>query len=444
MTNERRRPNVVIIYADDLGWGDLGCFGADDLHTPHLDALSASGVRLPNWYANSPVCSPSRAALLTGRYPAEAGVEAILGGSRRTAGLPDQPTIASELKRRGWSTAIFGKWHLGVEPSYSPTHRGFDTHFGFRAGCVDYYSHIYYWGDENPLHDLWQDDDEVWMNGEYLTSAIARRASDYIEEHAAKPFFAYVPFNAPHYPLHAPDEYVERFAHLPEGRRMMAAMIAAMDDGVGQIVETLERLGLRDDTLVFMSSDNGPSIEERNWLNGEEVSYTGGSAGGLRGHKGSLFEGGIRVPAMLSWPARIPAGQDSSVVGSMMDLLPTILHAVDGDESEILEGFSGQSVLNSLIDGETGPDRRIFWEYEGQTAMRHGRWKVVLDVTESMKAPVAVREGVFDLEADPHETQNLRDAAPEILRDGRERIADWKHRIDAVSERHDKQRGAKR
>lgn len=150
MTTPTDRPNVVVIYADDLGWGDLGCFGADDFDTPALDGLAASGVRLPQWYVNSPVCSPSRASLLTGRHPAHAGVEAILGGTRRTVGLPDQPTLASELRGRGYATGIFGKWHLGVDPEYGPLKRGFDEHFGFLAGCVDYYSHIYYWGDHNP------------------------------------------------------------------------------------------------------------------------------------------------------------------------------------------------------------------------------------------------------------------------------------------------------
>lgn len=411
----RQRPNVVLVYADDLGWGDLGCFGADDLQTPNLDALCASGVRLPQWYSNSPVCSPSRASLLTGRYPARAGVETILGGTRHTAGLPDLPTIASELRDRGYATSIFGKWHLGVDTDYSPLRRGFDTYFGFRAGCVDYYSHIYYWGEHTPLHDLWEDDEEVWSNGEYLTTIIARRASEWIEQHAAEPFFVYVPFNAPHYPLHAPEEYVARFVHLPEDRRMMAAMIAAMDDGVGAILATLDRLGLRDDTIVFMSSDNGPSIEERNWLNGEEVSYTGGSAGDLRGYKGSLFEGGIRVPAMISWPTMLPAGEDGRAVGAMMDLLPTILHAVDGTTDRLPDGLDGISLLKELTDGTPAPDRSIYWSYEGQLAVRTGRWKTIVDGAESMQAPVAVAECVFDLDADPAETDNLRGAQDEMF-----------------------------
>lgn len=171
------RPNVVIIYADDLGWGDVGCYGSETTRTPHLDDLSARGVRMTQWYANSPVCSPSRAALLTGRHPAHAGIDAILGAQRHVVGLPTQDNRASLLQHAGYRTGIFGKWHLGVEPGSAPQRHGFDQHQGFRAGCVDYYSHIMYWGVRYPLHDLWSGDEEVWHNGEYLTELVTEWAS---------------------------------------------------------------------------------------------------------------------------------------------------------------------------------------------------------------------------------------------------------------------------
>lgn len=429
----RRGPNVVVVYADDLGWGDLGCFGATDFDTPALDALAASGVRLPEWYSNSPVCSPSRASLLTGRYPAHAGVEAILGGTRHTAGLPPQATLATALRDRGYATGIFGKWHLGAAADFGPLHHGFDTHFGFRAGCVDYYSHIYYWGQHNPIHDLWDDEDEVWLNGEYLTTVIAERASAWIESQADRPFLCYVPFNAPHYPMHAPEHYVSQFRHLPDDRRIMAAMVKAMDDGVALIVDTLDRLGLRDDTIVFMSSDNGPSVEERNWLNGEEVSYTGGSAGGLRGHKGSLFEGGIRVPGIISWPSGLPAGGELNGPGLMMDLLPTVLEAVDGramDDASV----DGRSLLGALrlatgdapaTDDSGHDDRVVCWEYEGQLAARSGPWKLVLGGREAMQTPVVVTEGLFDLAADPGESTDLSGNHPDVVARMTAAIRDW-------------------
>lgn len=411
------RPNIVIIYADDLGYGDVGCFGSTDIRTPHLDALASRGVRLTQWYSNSPVCSPSRAALLTGRHPVHAGVQEILGGKRGTPGLPQQPTIASLLKANGYATGIFGKWHLGVGDEFGPLQRGFDRHFGFRAGCVDYYSHIFYWGQGvNPVHDLWDGDREVWDNGRYLTEVIAEKAAEFIEEHRDEPFFCFVPFNAPHYPMHAPREYIDRFPDLPEDRRIMAAMISAMDDGVGLLSATLERLGLAEDTLVFFSSDNGPSTESRNWLNGEEIDYEGGSTGGLRGHKGSLFEGGIREPAIISWPAALPLGVDHDVPGVMIDVLPTVLAAIG---AEAPADTDGASVLNELMaaggEAEQEGERTLFWEYGPQLAVRRGRFKLVRAPREHLGGPFdldAVR--LFDLESDPAETTDVSAGHPDV------------------------------
>jgi arylsulfatase A-like enzyme len=409
-------PNIVILYADDLGWGDLGCFGAEDIPTPHLDSLCRSGVKLSRWYSNSPVCSPSRAALLTGKHPAHAGVETILGGSRRTPGLPPQPTLASRLRERGYRTGLFGKWHLGAADEYAPTRYGFEEVFGFRAGCVDYYSHIFYWGGHDPVHDLWDGEEEVWRNGEYLTTVIGERASEFITRHAgAEPFFCYVPFNAPHYPMHAPAEHMERVAHLPPGRRETAAMIAALDDAVGEIVAALDRSGAREDTIVLFSSDNGPSRESRNWLGGEEISYEGGSSGGLRGAKGSVFEGGIRVPGIVSWPAQLPAGVESEQVGLMMDLLPTLLHAADG-AAPALADVDGISLLDVLRDpGAEVPERAVAWAYDGQVAVRRGRFKLVRDAREGMDPPAVVAQALFDLEADPGELVDVSAERPDLV-----------------------------
>lgn len=430
MPGQNATPNVVILYSDDLGWGDLPRFGAVELETPFLDSLCETGVRLPQWYSNSPVCSPSRAALLTGRYPAHAGVESILGGERGTRGLPEQETMASHLRDRGYRTGIFGKWHLGTTPAHSPLAFGFDESFGFRAGCVDYYSHIYYWGSQNPVHDLWDGDEEVWDNGEYLTTTIGDRAAEFIARNAEQPFFLYVPFNAPHYPMHAPQRYVERFAHLPDDRRMVAAMIAAMDDAIGVILNALDAHGVRDDTLVFFSSDNGPSAESRNWLNGEETSYAGGSAGELRGTKGSLFEGGIRVPAMLSWPnGDLAPGTDFSGIGAMMDLLPTILHIIDGHAVKDLD-VDGRSLLDELRHPERGgsKDRTLFWSHDGQWAARHGDLKLVLNAQEGMTPPHAVDEAVFDLESDVAEQHDISDAFPEETRELTKQLDEFRAR----------------
>lgn len=396
-----RPPHIIVIYTDDLGFGDVGFTGGQGVSTPHLDALAASGATMGRWYSNSPVCSPSRAALLTGRHPARAGVSQILGARRGMHGLPPQETLATRLARAGYTTALVGKWHLGTSAESSPAAHGFGSFFGFLAGCVDYYSHIMYWDRANPLHDLWVGAEETWRNGEYLTTMITDAAVDFIEK-ADGPQFLFVSYNAPHYPLHAPADYVARHAHLPEDRRMIAAMMSAVDDGVGRIVETLERLGRRDDTIVFFSSDNGPSAEERNWLNGDEIAFAGGSAGGLRGHKGSLFEGGIRVPTVWSWPGTIPAGTRPDTPGQMADVAPTVLAAA-GIPCDDVDGSS----LLPVLSGDPGDPRLLFWEYDGQTAVSDGDWKLVRHPRERLGARETEPVGLYRLATDPAETTNL-------------------------------------
>ena len=337
------RPNFVVFLTDDQGYGDLSCMGATDFRTPHLDRLAASGCRFTNWYSNAPVCSPSRASLLTGRYPGNAGVRSILAGHRTATGLPPEvPTIAAALKKLDYRTAMFGKWHLGLAEGSRPHDHGFDEWFGFMAGCIDYYSHIFYWGmnvpgpQKDPLHDLWNNGREVYLNGRYFTELITERAVDYLRRTAEsdEPFFLYVPYNAPHYPMHAPKKYVDRFGDLPPDRRIMAAMLSAMDDSVGEILGEVEHQGRLDDTCVFFMSDNGPSRETRNWLDGCTDPYYGGTTGKLKGHKFSLYEGGIRVPGIMSWPGRIPAGGVIDEVAAAMDVFPTFLEAAGADASD--------------------------------------------------------------------------------------------------------------
>ncbi|WP_350276017.1 sulfatase-like hydrolase/transferase [Kribbella sp. HUAS MG21] len=418
------RPNIVIIYTDDLGWGDLGCYGSPEIRTPHLDALAARGVRMTDWYSNSPVCSPSRAALLTGRHPAHAGVEEILGAARDTHGLPPQTTVASALSAAGWRTAMFGKWHLGVEAGSAPLRFGFDHHFGFRAGCVDYYSHIMYWGVRTPLHDLWSDDAEVWHNGSYLTDLITDRAVEFIAG-VREPFFCYVPYNAPHYPMHAPADAMAAYAHLPWEQQVMAAMISRVDDGVGRIVEVLERTGRLDDTIIFFSSDNGPSAEERNWLGGEEIAYAGGSTGGLRGHKGSVFEGGIRVPGIWSWPSALPSGVTCTEPAMMMDVVPTLLSAADVPLPAEVDGLD----LLPLLTGSEVPERTLTWEYAGQQAVRRGPWKLVTNPAEHLGAPPTRSTHLYNLTTDPAESTDLSPTHPDVLTDLITANTDWTQQL---------------
>ncbi|MGH2797502.1 MAG: sulfatase family protein [Thermoleophilaceae bacterium] len=441
-------PNFVVILSDDQAACDLGCLGATDLATPRFDRLAASGVILRSWYSNSPVCSPARASLLTGRYPGNAGVRSILRGHRLASGLPASvPTLAAALRPLGYRSALFGKWHLGVKEGSRPHDRGFDEWFGFLAGCVDYYSHIFYWdmdSGHDPTHDLWEDGREVWRNGEYFTALVTERAVAFVRRMAReeRTFFLYVPYSAPHYPLHAPKGYLDRFSDLPEDRRIMAAMLAAMDDGVGAILDELERQGLREDTCVFFQSDNGPSRETRNRLDGRTERYYGGGTCSLKGHKFSLFDGGIRSPAILSWPARVGAGREVRGVGVAMDIFPTFLRAAGGDRSAY--ELDGLDVLPMLAGGAPSPHGAVFWEMGRQTAVRRGKWKLVLngqlvesDRTGTPSGRVPPEDQVFlaDLDADPGEMRNLRDAHPDLVRELRGAAETWRRGIEERWER---------
>ncbi len=406
--------------------------GATDFRTPHLDDLAASGARCACWYSNSPVCSPARASLLTGRYPGNAGVRSILGGHRTASGLhPSVPSLAAALRDHGYRTAMAGKWHLGVDPTCRPDAHGFDQWFGFLAGCIDYYSHIFYWSkDHNPLHDLWDNGREIYDNGVYFTDMVTRRAVDFLASvDDDEPFFLYVAYNAPHYPMHAPARYVNRFPHLPPDRRIMAAMLAAVDDGVGAIVAELRRRRRLENTCIVFTSDNGPSRETRNWLDGRTDPYYGGSSGGFRGGKFSLFEGGIRVPGIVTWPDRVPAGQVIHEPVLAMDVFPTLLTAAGGDVSH--HQLDGRDVLPVLADGATCPHERIFWEMGPQTAVRQGRWKLVLNGRPEEGAASVAPLFLADLAADPGERTNLADQQPHLAEQLRTAAEQWRGGIEA-------------
>lgn len=431
------KPNVIIILTDDQGYGDLGCMGSRDLKTPNLDSIAGNGIRFTSMYSASPVCSPSRAALLTGRYPGNAGVRAILAGHRKASGLtPKVPTIAAALKKEGYATGVCGKWHLGLKEECRPNANGFDEFSGFLAGCLDYYSHIFYYGmadgGSNPTHDLWENGDEVYANGEYLTERITKKSVDFINRHKDEPFFLFVSYNAPHYPMHVPQKYMDRFPDLPWDRRIMAAMISAVDDGVGVIIDTLKSSGLFDNTLIYFQSDNGPSRESRNWLDGTEDPYYGGTTGIFSGHKFSLFEGGIRVPALLSWGKKItPRTVDTPHIA--MDIFPTILEACGGNPDDY--SIDGKSLLGLIQNGEDCTHEYLFWEMENQNAVRHGNYKLVLNGRltegESPRAPVFLS----DLSVDPGEKKNLSDELPELCADLTEKALEWRGKIEETWER---------
>ena len=430
-----RRPNIIVFITDDQGYGDLSCMGTTDFKTPHLDKLAQSGVRFTDFYSNSPVCSPSRASLLTGRYPAHASVRSILGGGRETTGLsPRVPTMAEALAKEGYRTGMFGKWHLGLAEGSRPEDHGFDKWMGFLAGCIDYYSHIFYWGMAggrmDPVHDLWEDGEEIYRNGEYFTELITEEATDFIRQAAQgeDPFFLYLPYNAPHYPMHAPKKYRERFPDLPWDRGIMAAMLSAVDDGVGAILDELERDGVRENTCIFFQSDNGPSRETRNWLDGTEDPYYGGTAGGLKGHKFSLYEGGIRVPGIISWPKEIPAAQVIEEPVAAMDLFPTLLQAAGGDPEEY--ELDGEDILPVVSEGGQSPHEEIFWEMGEQTAIRQGDWKLVLNGQLVEGTPPEDEVHLANLEEDMAEEENLKEKRRQKAQELKGKAEKWRERIE--------------
>ena len=387
-----RKPNIVLIVADDLGYAELGVQGAKDIRTPNIDSIARNGVRFTDGYVSCPVCSPTRAGLMTGRYQQRFGHEFNPGPAQLATdnfGLPlTETTVADRLKAQGYVTGMFGKWHLGYRPAYHPQKRGFDEFFGFLGGAHSYIDPL---GDKaNPILRGTQPVDEK----EYITEAFAREAVAFIDRHQREPFFLYLPFNAVHAPLQGMEKYLARYAHIQdEKRRTFAAMHAAMDDGVGRVLKTLRDTKNEENTLVFFISDNGgptPSTSSRN--------------DPLRGYKGQVLEGGIRVPYLVQWKGRIPAGKVYNQPVISLDILPTAVAAAGGKvpaEAKV----DGVNLLPYLTGDATGsPHHSLYWRFGEQWAIRSGDWKVV-GLGESRE--------LYNLAQDIGEKSNLEPGDPE-------------------------------
>jgi len=392
------RPNFVLILADDLGFADLGCYGGS-VATPHIDALAKKGVRLTDFHTSGVVCSPTRAALLTGLYPHRLGIQGVLTAAHhRDTGLdPSAVTIAERLEELGYATALFGKWHLGFTPELGPNAQGFDEFRGFVGGDVDYWSHI------DPVGEVdWWRDGELQADEGYATDLITGYGLDFLERRGGSPFFLFLAHLAPHSPYQGRSDAAFRkegdliSGDGPRGESKAAyvEMLTALDEGVGKVVAALEARKLLESTYVVFCSDNGPTQL--------------GDQGPWRGRKNKVWEGGHRVPAIVCGPG-ITAGASSGALVSGMDLAPTMLALAGGESKRVT--FDGVDLTGFLLRGEPCPPRDLYWSHGAWQALRRGQWKVMLLELRSGKEPQPV---LYDLEADPGERKDVAAEHPEL------------------------------
>lgn len=408
------RPHIVYILADDLGWADVGWHGGE-IQTPNLDRLAAAGARLEQFYVQ-PVCTPTRAALFTGRYPMRYGLQVGVVRPWAQYGLPlEERTLPQALKEAGYATAITGKWHLGhIQPAYLPTRRGFDHQYGHYNGAIDYFIH------ERDGGFDWHRDDQESRDEGYSTHLIAREAVARIAGHdASRPLFLYAAFNAVHSPHQVPDRYTQPYRHLPEPRRTYAGMLAALDEAVGQIAEALDEKGIRNDTLILFSSDNGGPAPGRVTSNGP-----------LRGAKATLYEGGVRVPAFATWPGRIAPGSEVTAPLHIVDWYPTLLKLA-GAPLEQPQPLDGLDAWPTIAEGKPSPHGEILLNAAPHAgAIRVGDWKLIVRAAgatergdvgggETPEAPLGEGLGsapvveLFNLAEDPFEQHDLAAMDPE-------------------------------
>ncbi|MEM9141512.1 MAG: sulfatase-like hydrolase/transferase, partial [Bacteroidota bacterium] len=350
------------------GWADVNCYGSKDLFTPNMDRLAREGVKFTQFYAAAPVCSPSRASMLTGMNPHAAGLPGNASSKQGEKGMPsDRLTLAELLKKGGYTTGHVGKWHLGYTPETMPNGQGFDYSFGHMGGCIDNYSHFFYWHGPN-RHDLWENGTEIWADGQYFPDLMAEKAGAFLQKNQNNPFFLYYAINLPHYPLQPDEKWRQYYKDLPAPRKDYAAFISTIDDRIGILLKQLDDLGLRENTLIIFQSDHGYSTEERTFGGG-------GSAGPFRGAKFSLFEGGIRVPAILSWKGRLPENESRDQMALNIDWLPTVAELCHLDIPANVEGKS----LVPLLKNESQPSlhETFVWQNGGSWAVRKNDWKLL-------------------------------------------------------------------
>jgi arylsulfatase A-like enzyme len=405
VTAADRKPNVLVIVSDDQGYADIGVQGCKDVPTPNLDALARSGVRFTNGYVSGPYCSPTRAGLLTGRYQTRFGHEFNPGAKGPDVGLPlTETTLADRLKAAGYATGLVGKWHLGDAPKFHPQKRGFDEFFGFTGGAHSYFPAK----GPDVLRGTAPAEEK-----EYLTDAFAREAVAYIDRHKAHPFLLYLAFNAVHTPMHATDERVKKFAHIKdERRRTYAAMLTALDEAIGKVIEKVRAEKLEEDTLIYFFSDNGGPTMVGTTINGSVNAP-------LRGSKRTTLEGGIRVPFFVSWKGRLPAGTTDDRPVIQLDLHATALDAA-GVRPQADWKLDGVDLVPYLTGDKKSatPHDALYWRMGSQMAVRKGDWKLVrYDPVADGGKGRATDARLYNLAADVGETNDLAAREPDRVKE---------------------------
>jgi len=422
-----RRPNIVVIVADDLGYGDICGYSCKGFETPHIDSLGTNGVRFTDGHVTAPVCSPSRAGFITGRYQQRFGHEFNAGASKRceemSLGLPtSQTTLADALKKAGYATGMVGKSHLGSRPQFQPMKRGFDEFFGFLHGANLYVEPADRPGMHNavtqgekfggmraPNNPILRGTKKV-KEDEYLTDAFTREAVDFIGRHKGKPFFLYLPYNAPHTPLSVTDEYYDRFPNIKdEKKRIFAAMVSAVDDGVGRILDTLKKNDLWEDTLVVFFSDNGCATYTDACYNDP-----------LLGGKLMLFEGGQRVPFLAQYPRVLPKGVTYDHPVSALDIYPTAVNLAGGTVPEDRDGVDLMPYLTGASN--TAPNRELYWRSGTNSAVRQGPWKLV-NLGEGRHVLL------YNVVEDIGETNDLAAKHPDKVKDLSRLLEEWQSEL---------------
>ena len=396
------RPNIVLILADDLGYGSLGAYGEKEIPTPNIDSIAKNGAKMTNGYVSCPICAPTRAGLMTGRYQQRFGFEHNPGPARQANdnfGLPiDQTTIAEVLKKNGYRTGMFGKWHLGYKPELQPTARGFDEFYGFLSGARSYFP-------GRRTDPILRGTKQV-PDPEYLTEALAQEAVAFMGQKSDKPFFVYLPFNAVHAPMEAPAKYTDPFPELTGTRKTYAGMQAGLDAAVGKVLDAIKKKGVEKNTVVFFLSDNGGPTQQ-----------TTSSNKPLRGVKGQMYEGGIRVPFMVQWQGKVKPGTVVQDPCFSLDIFPTVLEIAGISKEEQKEKQDGRSLMPALQGSQSAKSHRaIFWRMGAQYAVRSGDWKMV-----SSRGRVEL----FNLKSDMAETSDLSVSEPEKLKELQALYAAW-------------------